>query len=50
MIITQIPILLGSGIPLFGPLGTEIPLRHRQTRAYTNGFVQSHYQIVKNEG
>jgi dihydrofolate reductase len=49
MIITQIPILLGSGIPLFGSLATEISLNHRQTRTFANGFVQSHYEIMKNQ-
>ncbi len=50
MIITQIPILLGSGIPLFGDLGVEIPLRLQHSRAFANGFVQNQYQIEKEEG
>jgi dihydrofolate reductase len=50
MIITQIPILLGGGIPLFGDLGVEIPLRHQQTRSFANGFVQHHYAIMRDEG
>lgn len=43
--LTQIPILLGEGIPLFGPLAQDIHLEHRQTKAYPNGFVQSIYGV-----
>ena len=44
-IITRIPILLGTGIPLFGPLQHEIILKHVATRQYPSGMVQSEYQI-----
>lgn len=47
MTITQIPILLGAGIPLFGPLAQDIHLRHSQTRTYANGFVQSKYSVSR---
>ncbi len=45
LIITQIPILLGEGIPLFGPLPADIHLSHQQTQSYANGMVQSHYLV-----
>ncbi|TGM51996.1 dihydrofolate reductase [Leptospira biflexa] len=45
--ITQIPILLGSGIPLFGVTENEIELKHRKTQSYPNGFVQTEYEILK---
>ena len=45
--ITTIPILLGTGLPLFGPLNKDINLKHVSTRAYPFGFVQSKYCIVK---
>ena len=45
MIITRIPVLLGSGIPLFGPLSRDIRLKHISTRAYASGMVQSEYLI-----
>lgn len=45
--ITQIPILLGSGIPLFGDIEREIDLKHRKTQTFPNGFVQIEYEIVK---
>ncbi|HCS41177.1 MAG TPA: deaminase [Anaerolineaceae bacterium] len=45
MTITTIPILLGSGIPLFGPLDQDIQLQLITSRAYPNGFVQTKYRI-----
>lgn len=45
MIITRIPILLGSGIPLFGFLSRDIRLTHVATRSYASGMVQSEYVI-----
>jgi dihydrofolate reductase len=46
MTITRIPILIGEGISLFGPLGHDIKLRHLSTRAYESGFVQSRYTVT----
>jgi dihydrofolate reductase len=46
MIITRIPVLLGSGIPLFGPLVRDIRLEHIGTRTYPSGLVQSEYAIA----
>lgn len=45
LIITRVPVLLGSGIPLFGPLTQDIPLRHIATRWYPSGLVQSEYEV-----
>lgn len=45
MTITRIPVLLGSGIPLFGPLARDIRLEHVATRAFPSGMVQSEYLI-----
>lgn len=46
IIITRIPVLIGSGIPLFGPLDKDINLRHILTRTFENGFVQSKYELI----
>jgi len=46
LIITRIPVLLGSGIPLFGPLQRDIVLQHVGTRQYASGMVQSEYVVV----
>ncbi len=47
LIITRVPILLGSGIPLFGPLSHDIKLRHVETRQFENGLVQSEYEVLR---
>lgn len=46
LIITRVPRLLGSGIPLFGPLPQDVLLKHIRTEAYANGMVQSEYAIL----
>ena len=46
MTITRIPILLGSGIPLFGPLSHDIKFEHVATRSFPSGIVQSEYLIA----
>jgi dihydrofolate reductase len=43
MTITRIPVLLGSGIPLFGSLSCDIRLEHVATRSFPSGMVQSEY-------
>jgi len=43
--LTRVPILLGEGIPLFGPLGKDIKLEHLETTSFPNGFVQSRYRV-----
>lgn len=46
LIITRIPVLLGSGVPLFGPLSGDVRLQHVGTRAFPSGMVQSEYRIA----
>lgn len=46
LIITRVPVLIGSGIPLFGPLDHDISLTHVATRQYRSGLVQSEYQVA----
>jgi dihydrofolate reductase len=46
LIITRVPVLIGDGIPLFGTLLRDIPLRHIATQSYPSGLVKSEYQIV----
>lgn len=45
MIITRIGVLLGTGIPLFGPRSHDIRLQHVATRSYPSGLVQSEYLV-----
>ena len=45
LILTRVPILLGSGIPLFGELDHDVRLKHRRSQAFENGMVQSRYTV-----
>ena len=45
MIVTRVPVLIGRGIPLFGPLTRDVQLEHVATRSYPSGLVQSEYLI-----
>ncbi|MBW6496649.1 MAG: dihydrofolate reductase family protein [Burkholderiaceae bacterium] len=47
MVITRIPVLLGTGLPLFGPLSDDLPLRHVETRSFPSGLVQSRYEVPR---
>ena len=53
VIVTRIPVLIGEGIPLFGPLPEDQPLEHVETRvislAAVHGIVQSHYRVPNRE-
>jgi dihydrofolate reductase len=46
LIITRVPVLIGSGISLFGPVRGDIHLRPVTTRQYASGLVQTEYAIV----
>ena len=46
LVISRVPVLIGSGIPLFGPLLCDISLRHIATRHYASGLVQSEYDVA----
>ena len=40
-------VVLGSGIPLFGKLHSDVQLNHVATRSYEFGFVQLQYKVSK---
>ena len=46
LIITRVPVLIGSGIPLFGALPRDIALTHVATHQYASGLVKSEYAVV----
>ena len=47
LIITRVPVLIGTGIPLFGSVARDIKLSHVATRQYEiGGLVQSEYTVV----
>jgi dihydrofolate reductase len=45
MIITFVPVLIGSGIPLFGKLDRDVKLQHVETTLYRNSLLQSKYTV-----
>jgi dihydrofolate reductase len=45
MTLTRLPVLLGEGIPLFGPVGRDVALSLVSVRSWPNGFVQEVYDI-----
>jgi len=47
MIITTVPVLIGTGIPLFGYLNTDLSFKHIRTSVYSNGLVKSQYERKK---
>jgi dihydrofolate reductase len=50
MVITRVPVLIGAGISLFGPVTRDVNLRHVATRCYAGGLVQSEYQLGPDKG
>lgn len=47
IIITTIPILLGGGKSLFGPLPGDVQLNHLSSKAFDFGFVQNKYRVAR---
>jgi dihydrofolate reductase len=50
LIIAKVPILIGSGIPLFGHLDTDLQFKHIRTQTSSNGLVRSYYEKVNPMG
>jgi dihydrofolate reductase len=45
--ITRVPVLLGSGVPLFGRLPHDIRLEHLSTQEYPSGLVKTEYRVLR---
>ena len=46
MVITRVPILLGTGRSLFGNVTSDVFLAHKNTRSFPSGLVQSSYDVM----
>jgi len=44
LIITKVPVLIGTGIPLFGHLYNDLEFEHIRTDVYSDGLVKSCYE------
>jgi dihydrofolate reductase len=47
LIITRMPVVLGRGIPLFGPLEHVLRFEHRRTEVYHDALVKSFYRRAR---
>ncbi|KAA0234750.1 MAG: dihydrofolate reductase [Actinobacteria bacterium] len=45
--ITKVPVLIGTGIALFGELTGDVRLEHLETTSFDNGLVQSRYRVPR---
>lgn len=48
LIVTRVPVLIGSGIPLFGYLYNDLQFEHIRTDIYSDGLVKSCYERKRN--
>jgi dihydrofolate reductase len=47
MILTQVPILLGAGFPLFGQIGRQLKFEHLKSETLPAGLVKNTYRRVR---
>ena len=45
LVVTRVPVLIGTGVSLFGPLDRDIKLTDVATKTYTSGLVQTDYRV-----
>jgi dihydrofolate reductase len=46
LVITRVPVVIGVGISLFGPVPHDIPVKLVSTRQLAGGLVQSEYEVA----
>lgn len=46
MTLSQVPVLIGQGLTLFGPLPADISLEHVRTDVLNGGMVQTKYRVL----
>lgn len=46
LVITSVPVLIGSGRPLFGELPQDVDLKLVSSRSFPSGLVQSSYRLA----
>ena len=45
MVVSRVPVLIGDGLSLFGPLDGDVALEHVETKSFPSGLVQSFYRV-----
>ncbi len=46
MTLSHVPVLIGEGVSLFGPLPEDISLEHFETDVLNGGMVQTKYRVL----
>src|SRR5262245_46043469 len=46
LVINRVPVLIGSGIPLFGALPHDVSLHHVATKVFHGRLVQTEYEVL----
>ncbi|MEJ5914427.1 dihydrofolate reductase family protein [Pseudokineococcus sp. 1T1Z-3] len=46
LVLSRVPVLIGAGAPLFGPLPADVDLVHRRTEVLGGGMVQTTYDVT----
>jgi dihydrofolate reductase len=49
LVITRVPVIIGEGIPLFGPVPAPVPAELVETRQLNAGAVQSTYRFATHD-
>jgi dihydrofolate reductase len=47
LVITRVTVLIGQGLPLFGPLQKDLKWQHVSTRTFPDGLVKTHYRRAR---
>lgn len=47
MILSVVPVILGSGVPLFQSIQRRLPCRMVYSQSYPNGLIKIHYDVSK---
>ena len=47
MVLSRVPVLIGTGISMFGKLPHDVRLKHVATRAFPGGLVQTEYAVFR---
>ncbi len=47
IIVSRVPVLIGSGISLFGPLSRDLRLEHVATKVWPGGMVRTEYLVKR---
>ena len=47
LVVSRVPVLIGQGISLFGPLSRDVKLEHVATKVWPGGMVRSEYAVVR---